>query len=160
MRAFGLEISGNARTIRGNRKELRDTERAAIVAARQAGVPRRVLADNFDCSIRTINRTVKHFQIHETLRSLPRSGRPEKLNRRQKRYILRLVKRSPRMSWAALVGQSPVGVSKSTLRRVLGGPYRRKWRARKRITLQKHHARERLGYIRDWKGKLDVLVAV
>ena len=80
MRAFGLEISGNARTIRGNRKELRDTKRAAIVAARQAGVPRRVLADNFDCSIRTIDRTVKHFQTHETLRSLPRSRRLEKLS--------------------------------------------------------------------------------
>ena len=88
MRAFGLEISGNARTIHGNQKELRDIERAAIMAARQAGVPRRVLADNFDYSIRMINRIVKHFQIHETLRSLPRSRRPKKLNRRQKQYIL------------------------------------------------------------------------
>jgi hypothetical protein len=41
MRGFGLEILGNARPTKGKQRELTTTERAAIVYARKAGVPRK-----------------------------------------------------------------------------------------------------------------------
>ena len=40
MREFGSELSPNVRSIPGNRQELTKEERAAIVAYRDAGVPR------------------------------------------------------------------------------------------------------------------------
>jgi len=153
MRRFGLQLSANVRTPSGNRKELTSEERAAIVAARKAGVSRLELAENFQCDVKTITRTVERFKTHNTFKSLPRSGRPEKLNRRQKRYILQLVKRQPRIAWKALVGSSPVHVHKNTLRSVLGKHYRRKWRAMKRIQLTKECAAIRLAHARSLKGK-------
>jgi transposase len=160
MRAFGLEITGNARTPQGNRKDLCDTERAAIVAARMAGVPRRVLADNFDVNVRTISRTVTHFNARNTLKSLPRKGRPQKLSLAQQRYVIQMVKRRPRISWAALTGESGVGVCKNTLRKVLGTFFRRKWRAQKRIALSAAAVAQRLTYTRHWRGKEVELVKV
>ena len=153
MRRFGLQLSANIRTPSGNRKELTCEERAAIVAARKAGVSRLELAENFQCDVKTISRTTQRFKTHNTLKSLPRSGRPEKPNRQQKRYILQLVKRQPRIAWKALVGSSPVHVHKCTLRRVLGKHYRRKWRAMKRIQLTKENAALRLAHARNLKGK-------
>ncbi|AEO63613.1 uncharacterized protein THITE_2109121 [Thermothielavioides terrestris NRRL 8126] len=67
MRAFGLELSPNIRSIRGKRRYLLDTEKAAIIAARQAGVSRKTLASNFDCSLACISRTVKRFQERGTV---------------------------------------------------------------------------------------------
>jgi len=85
MRSFGLEISANIQTPRGNRKELTTEERAAIVSARKAGVPRNELAKTFRCDVSTITRTIKRFQQHDALESKPRNGRPKKLNRQKKR---------------------------------------------------------------------------
>jgi len=126
MRRFGLQLSTNVRTPSGNRKELTSEERAAIVAARKTGVSRLELAKDFQYNIKTITPNCRALQTHNTLKSLPRSGRPEKLNRYQKRYILQLVKRQPRIAWKALVGSSPVHVHKNTLRHVLSKHYRRK----------------------------------
>jgi hypothetical protein len=80
MRSFGLEISGNARPTKGQRRELTTAERAAIIYARKPGVPRKQLALDFACSASTTNRTLSRFNTHNTLCSLPRSGRPSKLN--------------------------------------------------------------------------------
>jgi transposase len=160
MRAFGLEISPNIRTPRGNRKELTTEERAAIIAARRAGVPCHELAKNFNCNVSTITCTVQHFKQRKILKFNPQTGRPEKLNRQQKRYMIQLVKRQPRIAWKALVGSSSVQVCKNTFRRVLGTHYRRKWRAKKRIQLTKDHAALRLAHARNLKRKEQELFEV
>ncbi len=98
MRGFGLEISGNARPTKGKQRELTTAERAAIVYARKAGVPRKQLALDFACSPSTINRTLQRFNTHNTLDSLHRSGRPSKLTQAKKRYIRLIVKRHSRIS--------------------------------------------------------------
>ncbi|KAK4138475.1 hypothetical protein BT67DRAFT_437804 [Trichocladium antarcticum] len=59
MRAFGIELSPNVRSIAGKRKFLTPIERASIVTARVAGVSRQVLAAKFDCSLTAITYTVK-----------------------------------------------------------------------------------------------------
>ena len=71
-------LAGNTRNASGNRKELTPNERAAILAARVAGVSATQLARDFDCTTRTIRRTVTRFKNHQTVKSLPRPGRPKK----------------------------------------------------------------------------------
>ncbi|KAK4243165.1 DDE superfamily endonuclease-domain-containing protein [Corynascus novoguineensis] len=158
MRAFGIELSPNVRSIRCNRRELTKEERVAIVTARAAGVTRRVLAENFNCDVATISRIVKRFQNHGSIHSLPRSGRPKKLSTQQVRYIRQLIKRNPHISWAALIGDSPVGVSKSTLKRVMGKDFRRKWRSVKRVILTAERAVTRLAYARQLRHSQAMLL--
>lgn len=79
IRKFGTELSVNARTPDDKRKNLTVAERAAIIAARTVGTPRRELAA-FDCMLGTksnAGNTVKRWQDRQTLQSLPRSGRPQ-----------------------------------------------------------------------------------
>lgn len=47
MREFGIFLSPNVCLVRSNHRELTPEERAAIIAARKAGVTRKALAANF-----------------------------------------------------------------------------------------------------------------
>ncbi len=75
---IGRILSPNSRNASGNRKELTAVERAAILAGRMAGVLATQLAREFDCTTRTIQRTLIRFNNHQTVESRPRSGRPKK----------------------------------------------------------------------------------
>lgn len=160
MRAFGIEISGNARSARGYRKKLTPAERAAIITARLNEVPRKELAEQFDCSVTAISRTFKRCQLRNSVKSASRSGRPRKISPQQARYIRQMVKRNPRMSWAALLGQCPVRVVKNTLRKVLGKSYLRKFRALKRIALDEAKAASRLQHAKDLRSQEAMLMEV
>lgn len=94
-------------------------------------MPRHVLAREFDCSPTTISRTIKRFRDHNTVASWPRRRRKEKLSPAEARYMVLILKRNPKMSWADLMAQCHVGVSRNTLRKVLAatrtpGPSRKK----------------------------------
>ena len=156
MRVFGTEISGN----RGRNCELKPTDRSAIVAKRNAGVSREAVAREFGVSPSTVTRTVKRWTQNGVFTSRPRSGRPEKLTRAQKRYIIRLVQRNARLAWKTLISESGTGIHPNTARKAMGRHYRRKWRARKRIQLTKAHAEERLSFARYWRKFEADLVAV
>ena len=156
MRRFGTVISGNRR----RNCELSKEARAAIVALAEAGTKKVQLARQFFCHPNTITRTLQRFQATESLASRLRKGRPPLLNAAQRRYILMLVKRNPRMAWKALICGAPVPVSQSTIRRVLGGHYRRKWKAVKRIAISKDLARERFSWARYWKTRKQELLTV
>jgi transposase len=160
MRAFGIELSPNIRSIQGNRRELTKEERASIVTARMAGVLRKILATNFRCTEATITRTVKRFHTHQTVESLLRSGRPLKLTTVEVRYITTLIKRNPTICWAALYKGGASGVSRTTLRRALGPKFRRKWRSIKRIALDPEKAANRLAYGKALKGKDAIVLEV
>jgi transposase-like protein len=111
MRSFGTEISGNRRP----KAELSSETRAAILyGLENQGSPTQ-LAKEFGVSHSTIYPTKERFQHHKTLKSMPQMGRPQKLSPSAKHYIYQMVRRSPSMSWKALVAYSPGGVSKSTI---------------------------------------------
>ncbi len=80
-RSFGQEISGNRRP----KAELTPATRAALLAKHEAGVSRAELAHEFDVHPSWVYKTIKRWNNHKTLKSLLRSGRPEKLTRREKR---------------------------------------------------------------------------
>jgi transposase len=146
LRKFGTEISGN----RQRGKELTSDQRAAIASRAADGAKQSVIAREFQCSRGAVRRTVERWLKKRTFDSLPRKGRPPKLNHRERRYIIQLVRRKPRLAHKALVGHVDTKVSTSTIRRVLRQQNLRKWRSRKRIKLTKEGAKERLKFARFW----------
>ncbi|THC88386.1 hypothetical protein EYZ11_012163 [Aspergillus tanneri] len=146
MRSFGTEISGNRRP----NQELSRDARAAIVYGLSVGQSPTRLAEQFNCTRSTIYDTKKRFLQHNTTKSRPRKGRPQKLTKSTKRYVYRLVRRRPDISWKALTVETPGGASISTIRRALKKYHIRKWRSKKRIPLSKEAARARLEFAREW----------
>jgi transposase len=116
----------NVTTARVKGKELSPTERAAIYEARKSGISLRELARQYDCSPRTIALTVQRFEAHGNSESYARTGRPKKLNASQQRYLVLMIKRNPKMTWADIFSNCPVPVAKNTLRQVLGKEWQRK----------------------------------
>jgi transposase len=75
--------------------ELSDSQRLAIVYAHKAGVSQTKLAFDFSCSRKTIHNTIKRFTNHDTVESLPRSGRPKKFSDKTRHFIYLLARRHP-----------------------------------------------------------------
>ena len=101
-RSFGQEISGN----RGRGKELSSESLIAIISQHEAGVSRQELAAEFGCSPSCIYRTIKRWKQHKTFKSLPQSGRPEKLNYCEKRAAVWAVQRAPKILYRTLMEQA------------------------------------------------------
>lgn len=147
VRQFGQEISGN----RPRLNELSNEARASIYTAYNTGQSCTAIANAFQVHRSTVYRTLEHFQNNNTFTSSPRSGRPKKLNQSQERRILHIVRRSTRITNKQLYNQAKhefQDVSSSTIRRVLRTNKVRKWRAAKRIPLNKSDVKERLAFVR------------
>jgi transposase len=92
------EIGAKLTAGRRSGRELSPFARAAIVGAVGAGASQSAVADAFGVSRATVQDTLHRFESSTTFTSKPRSGRPEILTRREKRYIIQLAKRKPRLS--------------------------------------------------------------
>jgi transposase len=148
-RSFGTVLSPNIRSVNGFRKDTKLEERAAIIAARRAGVSPGVIAAEHRVCTRTVRRIFERWQRHHQISSQHRTGRKQKLSIARLRYIRLLIKRRPRIAWKALLNEVPEVLCKRTLKRHLGREYKRKWRAMKRIMITKANAQARLKYARD-----------
>lgn len=124
MEALSRVLTGDSRSARGFKKDLTEAEYSAIIAARNAGVPQRQLAAQFDYSTKTITRISKRLQNHQTLKALPGKDCEDKFTAAEKRYIRQIVKRNPRISWATLINNSGIIISKNTLQRISGKNFR------------------------------------
>ena len=129
MQSFGTVISGNRRL----NSELPDEARAAIMYGLENKQSPSQLEREFNIHRSTIYRTQQRFTRKEILSSRPRTSRPEKLSPYSKRYIYRIVRKSPRLSWMSRVSMAPNGVSKSTIRRVRKEYNLKKWQSKKRM---------------------------
>ena len=148
-RSFGTEISGNRRP----GAELSDVQRAGILSAVEAGEEKTKIAAKYRVSRRVIYNTIDRWNNHHTLKSLPRPGQPEKLTRRQKRLLLRIVRRNPRIDYAALKCQAAgVTVKHRTLQHLFKKHYITKWLAKKRPKLTPAVARLRYLWAQKYKG--------
>lgn len=111
------------------------------------------IASKYHCSCRAIYNTIQRWNDHETVNSLPRSGAPEKLTRYQKRLVLRIVRKHPRIEYAALKCEAAgVNISHRTLQRFLSKFHITKWLAKKRPKLTPAVARKRLRWAQKFKG--------
>ena len=157
-RVFGTEISGNRRKT----EELSPEHRAALIGGLSAGQSPTAIAKAFKISRTTVYRTIKRFQERNDLRSKPRTGRPRSLSTREERYIARIARRFPRISWRALVHMDSVNVSRSTIRRILRRKGIRKWLSKRRPKLTPIQARSWLAFCRYWLdgGRRETLTSV
>jgi transposase len=146
-RSFGTEISGNRRL----RAELSTEQRSAIIIALEGGGSPTALAAEFGCARSAIYSTWERFQKHQTVESLPRSGRPSLISPRAKRQVYQLARRNPKWSYTTLRSQLPQIVSKSTIRSILIGSGLRKRRARRAIPLSADGARKRRKFALKWR---------
>jgi transposase len=73
-----MEISSKRRKT----AELSTEQRSAIIFGHKNGISQSKLANEFECSRRTIYNTLKRFEEYQLLENLPRTGRPPKLSTR------------------------------------------------------------------------------
>ena len=145
---------------RQKNQELSPFARAAICGAVAAGASQAAVARAFGLSRHAVQATLQRFATTHTFVSQPKSGRPEVLTHREKRYIIQLTKRFPRLTVSLLTNTLDTRVSPSTVRRHLRQQNRRKWRAKKRIPLSKVAARYRYWFACDSLDNLDVVLRV
>ncbi|EAQ83841.1 hypothetical protein CHGG_07812 [Chaetomium globosum CBS 148.51] len=148
---FAAELTAG----RGRLQELSPGARAAICTLVAAGQSERAVSRLFRVSRDTVARCVEHWKTHRTFDSRPRKGRPPVLTRREKRYIVLLVKKNRTIAKKALVNATGKVVSYSTIRRCLRSHHIRKWRAMKRIPLTKEVAKDRYNFACDWLENID-----
>jgi transposase len=126
--------------------------RAALLAKHEASVSRAELAREFDVHPSCVYKTIKRWSDHKTLKSLPRSGRPEKLNRREKRAAIRAARQAPKIEYKPLIIEAEVEyVSKATIYRLLKKKGLTNHRCKKRPKFSAGHAALRLIFLREYR---------
>jgi transposase len=100
----------------------------------------------------SIQYTLAKTQLRTNDETLPRSGRPSILSARNKRSILRLIRRNPKICWKNLLQELNIDCSKSTIQRFLKEQGIKKWLAAKRPLLKEEHAEKRLAWAKDRKN--------
>lgn len=147
-------------TGRQKNQELSPTTRAAICGAVAAGASQRAVATAFGVTHAVVANTIQRFKTTTSFDSKPRSGRPQVLTRREKRYIVQLAKRNARLTHKQLLKVLDRKVSSSTVRRALCQHKYRKWKAMKRIPLTADVARDRYAFACDALENIEDILRV
>ena len=131
-RSFGTQISRNRRP----KAELSEVARAGIIAILEARVSKLKIAADYRVNWSTVYDTINRQKSYYMLKFLLRSRQPENITRHQKRLLLRIIRRNPRIDYIALkcyvIG---VIVAYKTLYRLLKKYDTTNWRAKKRLKL-------------------------
>jgi hypothetical protein len=88
-------ISMEINSKRRKTAELSTEQRSAIVFGHKNGISQSKLANEFECSRRTIYNTLKRFEEHQLFESLPRTGRPPILSSRASTCLYLQARRHP-----------------------------------------------------------------
>lgn len=96
--------------------ELSPRKRGKIIALRDEGLSYREISTRLHVAPSTCYKTVQRDKLYNTARSLPRSGRPPVLSPRDKRSILRTLKKH-RLKSYRWVGQEAGGFTESQVRK-------------------------------------------
>ena len=99
----------------GINKELRPTLRAQICAYKSVSLTSEQIGARTFCTPVTITSTLRRNPQRNDFKSLPRSGRLPALSRRDRRLILRIVRRNPKVTYHVLKQEAGVIVHTSTL---------------------------------------------
>jgi transposase len=101
----------------------------------------------------TVQSTLRrNSQRHEGT-TLSRSGRPSKLSRRDRRALLRYVRKNPKVSYEQVLADTGLPISKKTAYRILREEGIKKWIAKQRPLLTEESAKIRLEWClarKDW----------
>ena len=135
-------------------------QRDQAIGRLHAGQAARVIANDFNCSIRTIERLRQRFNATNSTDDRPRSGRPQVTTPRQNRFILRqhLNDRFTRASETArnTIGTHQRPISDDTVRRRLAAYNLRCRRPYRGPVLTQRHRRARLQWAlqrQNWRNR-------
>lgn len=79
------------------RKELTHSQRAQIIGAWKVGSSLRNIAQTFDHPYTTVQKVVKTYKDHGLIKPSPRKGRQKIMSERNKRALLRIVKKDRKL---------------------------------------------------------------
>lgn len=133
-------ISGNRR--RG--PELTPYQRGVIAGQLQAGLGPRQIEKKFGTPESTVRSTQEVAFIRYHGESLPRPGQPKKLSERDRRKLIRITRREPKITYAALKRAAGLDCCYRTLQNELRAYGLLNWRAKKRPLLTPDVAAKRL----------------
>ena len=80
------------------RRNLTPEEQRLVVSLANSAYPCDVIAEQFNCSVRTVYQILQNHKTRDTFEDLPRSGRPFKINDRALRYLDRHIDTSRRQT--------------------------------------------------------------
>jgi len=129
---------------KGPRKELTPFERGQIQAWFVAGLSQTDIAKALKRPRQTIHDALKNSCQNPEGESLPRSGRPPILSSRDRRLLVREVRKHPKSTYKELKKATGLNHSDHTLRRVLKAAGITHWIAKKRPKLTPKNAAIRL----------------
>lgn len=138
---------------RSFRKEFTPFQRGQISAFKASGRTITEIAQCMSCAPAVIHYNLAKEPQRDQGKDLPRSGRPQALNRTQKRNILRVIRTNPKITYRALAAEVGVECHRKTLYRFLTNYGFMNWRAAKRPYLTAEHAALRLAWClerKDW----------
>lgn len=127
--------------------ELSPSQRTAILYAHRNGASQTQLALDFGCTRKTIHNTIKRFQNHQTVESLPRSGRPRLFSDRTLHHLFIKARRYPDWTFKQLSACLPGSPSRSLIMKVLKQLGIKNYRSKCKIPIGKDLARRRYRFI-------------
>ncbi|KAJ2897773.1 transposase [Zalerion maritima] len=152
-RRFGDIISPN----RQKGYEFSPEAKGAMLVLLHTGMSARAVGAEFRTDHKVVMKIKKRFDETGTIQYQPRSGRPHKLTRAERRYIMRMIRKDRLITWDALVDSLDARVSKRTIRRTVALYYKRKWKALERPKLDADMTRVRLRWCQAWLEDIDEL---
>lgn len=114
------------------KQELTPWHRSEIQTYRNIGLTNEHISRLTFCTPSTVATTLYLNTLRNNGKTLPRAGRPLALSVRDKRLILRVIRSTPKLTYAQLRVETGINVSHSTLYRMLKDEGITHWLAKKR----------------------------
>ena len=138
-------------------RNLTSDERCILVSLSTSGILREEIVKHFNCSLRTVYRTIENSRARDAFEELPRSGRASKIDERALRHLNSHVEKDRRQPLAEITtfinSFLPSPVSTRTTSRALNhrlGLFSR--HARKKPFLTETHIKNRMKWTRTTSG--------
>jgi Transposase len=137
---------------RGINRELKPTLRAQITMGNAVGLTHAQIGALTFLTPATVSTTLLRNPLRDEHKSLPRSGRPPILKRHDKRLILRIIRKNPKITYQVLKQESGVTVHKNTIYRMLKSEGITNWLAKRRPLLIPEVVAKRLAFCKKYKN--------
>ena len=98
---------------------LSEEQRASIIHACLGGDSVSAVATRFDVHRNMVRNTIQRFRTHESLSNNARSGRPSKLNHREKRALYRYIRQNPELPYKHLQEYLSTSLGKTVCKRTI-----------------------------------------
>jgi transposase len=134
-------------------KELSPYLRGSIQTWAAIGLGTAEIARKTFLTPETVKSTLlRNSQRHEGI-TLSRFGRPQKLSRRDRRTLLRFVRKNPKLTYKQVLADTGLPIGKKTVYKILKKEDIKKWIAKQRPLLIEETAKIRLNWClarKDW----------